>query len=106
MIDLVSDLGDRQIGFLIWTLFARILAMKKASIQTLKADLSALVAEAEAGETILVTRHHKPVAQLGPARPEPVHRGARVGAGRLEPVVKRGTGGRYLSILRDDRGDR
>lgn len=80
--------------------------MKQASIQTLKAGLSRFVADAEAGETIVVTRHHKPVAQLGPARREATHRGARVGRGRLEPALTRGTKGRYLKVLLEDRGDR
>ena len=82
------------------------MAMKEISIQDLKANLSATVAEAEAGTTIIVTRHNEPVAQLGPARPPQVHRGARVGAGRLEPAVKRGTKGRYLTVLLEDRGSR
>ena len=37
------------------------------SIQDLKARLSAIVAEAESGDTIIITRHNAPVAQLGPA---------------------------------------
>jgi prevent-host-death family protein len=80
--------------------------MKKVSIQDLKAGLSAAVAEAEAGRTIVITRHNEPVAQLGPARPERVHRGARVGRGRLQPALKRGTRGRYLTVLLEDRGSR
>ena len=76
------------------------------SIQDLKARLSAAVAEAESGSTIVVTRHNEPVAQLGPARLSQVHHGARVGTGRLEPAVKRGTKGRYLAVLLDDRGNR
>ena len=80
--------------------------MKKISIQDLKAQLSAAVAEAESGSTIVVTRHNEPVAQLGPARSSQVHRGARVGTGRLEPAVTRGTKGRYLTVLLEDRGSR
>jgi prevent-host-death family protein len=80
--------------------------MKRISIQDLKAQLSAAVAEAESGRTILVTRHSEPVAQLGPARPAQVHRGSRVGADRLEPAIKRGTKGRYLAVLMEDRGSR
>jgi prevent-host-death family protein len=80
--------------------------MKKVSIQDLKAGLSAAVAEAEAGRTIVITRHNEPVAQLGPARPERVHLGARVGLGRLQPALKRGTKGRYLTVLLEDRGGR
>jgi prevent-host-death family protein len=82
------------------------MVMIKVSIQDLKGRLSAVVAEAEAGQTILITRHNDPVAQLGPAGTVHVHRGERVGTGRLESVLTRATKGRYLAILRDDRGSR
>jgi antitoxin (DNA-binding transcriptional repressor) of toxin-antitoxin stability system len=38
--------------------------MKLVSIQDLKARLSAIVAEAESGDTIIITRHNVPVAQM------------------------------------------
>lgn len=79
--------------------------MKQISIQDLKARLSGAVAEAEAGETIVITRHNEPVACLGPAGPRHLHRGMAVG-GRLRPAIKRGTSGRYLTVLSEDRGDR
>jgi prevent-host-death family protein len=82
------------------------MAMKQISIKDLKAGLSAAVAEAEAGGTIVITRHNDPVAQLGPARTERVHRGTRVGMGRIRPALKRGTKGRYLAVLLEDRGSR
>jgi prevent-host-death family protein len=80
--------------------------MKRVSIQELKAKLSAVVAEVEAGATLLITRHNTPVAQLGPARPHVVHRGRQGGSGRITPALKRGTKGRYLSVLLEDRGHR
>jgi prevent-host-death family protein len=80
--------------------------MKMVSIQDLKAKLSAVVAEAESGDTIIITRHNTPVAQLGPAQPVYVHRGARAGTGRIMPAVEGGTGGRYLEVLLEDRGNR
>ena len=80
--------------------------MKLVSIQDLKARLSAMVAEAESGDTIIMTRHNAPVAQLSPARTEPVHRGKNVGSGRIRAAVKRGTNGRYLEVLLEDRGNR
>jgi prevent-host-death family protein len=81
-------------------------AMKMVSIQDLKATLSALVAEAESGETIIITRHNAPVAQLSPARTESVHRGENVGGGRIRAAVNRGTKGRYLEALLEDRANR
>ncbi|HUL72793.1 MAG TPA: type II toxin-antitoxin system prevent-host-death family antitoxin [Vicinamibacterales bacterium] len=80
--------------------------MKKVSIQDLKARLSTVVAEAESGRTIVITRHREPVAQLGPARAAQLHRGDRVGHARLRPAVKRGSKGRFLAALLDDRGGR
>jgi prevent-host-death family protein len=80
--------------------------MKEVSIQDLKAKLSAAVAEAEAGRTIVITRHNRPVARLGPAGADRVHRGARVGESLDGPVARRVTQGRYLAVLRDDRSGR
>ncbi|MBI4475746.1 MAG: type II toxin-antitoxin system prevent-host-death family antitoxin [Acidobacteria bacterium] len=80
--------------------------MKQVSIQDLKARLSALVAEVESGSTIVITRHNVPVAQLSPARVPLAHRGPQVGAGRIKPALKRGTRGRYLTVLLEDRGNR
>jgi prevent-host-death family protein len=80
--------------------------MKKVSVQALKAQLSAVVAEAESGDTLIVTRHNEPVAQIGPVRLPHVRRGGRAGAGRLVPAVARGTKGRYLAVLLEDRGGR
>lgn len=72
----------------------------------MKAQLSSAIAEAEAGNTIVITRHNEPVAQLCPARSPHVHRGSQVGSRRLEPAVARGTRGRYLAVLMEDRGNR
>ena len=80
--------------------------MKRISIQDLKAQLSGAVAEAEAGATIIITRHHEPVARLGPAGADYLHRGALVGRQRLRPAIKKGTNGRYLTLLAEDRGGR
>ena len=80
--------------------------MKRISIQDLKAQLSAVVAEAQAGRTIIITRHNEPVARLVPARPQHLHRGASAGSGRIKPALKRGTKGRYLTVLMEDRGSR
>ena len=86
--------------------YDKIVVMKKVSIQDLKAHLSGAVAEAQAGGMIVITRHNEPVAQLGPARTEHVHQGSRVGMGRVRPALERGTEGRYLAVLLEDRGAR
>ena len=80
--------------------------MNRISIQDLKGRLSAAVAEAEAGKTVLITRHNQPVAQLGPASVAHVRHGARAGTTRLVSALKRGTKGRALAALMDDRGNR
>ena len=82
------------------------MVMKQISIQDLKARLSAAVAEAESGSTIVITRHNEPVAQLSPARPPYLHPRKETGTGRLKPALKRGTKGRYLAVLLEERGDR
>jgi prevent-host-death family protein len=80
--------------------------MKRMSVQELKAHLSGAIAEAESGSTVLITRHNEPVAQLVPASPRHVRRGARVGMGPIKPAISRGTRGRYLAVLLEDRGGR
>ena len=82
------------------------MAVKRISIQDLKARLSAAVAEAEAGDTLLVTRHNEAVAVLGPARLPHTHRGSQVGQHRLRPVLRKATKGRYLAVLLEDRDGR
>jgi prevent-host-death family protein len=80
--------------------------MKRISIQAMKAQLSAVVAEAQAGQTVIITRHNEPVAQLTPARAQHLHRGTSVGTGPIRPALKRGAKGRYLTVLLEDRGSR
>ena len=80
--------------------------MKQISIQDLKASLSAAIAEAEEGRTILITRHNQSVARLGPASPIHVHRGSRMGKGPVVPALRRGTNARSLAILLEDRNGR
>ena len=70
--------------------------MKQISIQDLKSNLSAAVAEAESGSTIVITRHNAPVAKLISARSEDVHAGKRIGMGGIRPAFKRKTKIPYL----------
>ena len=77
--------------------------MNPISIQDLKSQLSAAVAEAERGATIVITRHNRPVAKLTSASVAQVHIGKRYGRAKLKPAVKTNTKGRYLDVLLDDR---
>lgn len=77
--------------------------MKRISIQDLKASLSATIAEAESGETILITRHNQAIAQLTPARIVTSHGGRDSALPPLRPLLRRATRGRYLEILLEDR---
>jgi prevent-host-death family protein len=79
------------------------IAMKQVSIQTLKRSLSALIDEAQGGARIVVTRHERPVAVLGPAEAPHVHVGDRFGSAGLVPLLKAPTRGGYLQVLREDR---
>ena len=72
-------------------------------MQELRSNLSALVDAAAAGEQIWITRHGRLVARFAPAEPPYVHRGARFGKASLRSVLERGTGGRALAILEEDR---
>jgi prevent-host-death family protein len=80
--------------------------MKQISIQDLKGKLSLVISEAEAGSTIVITRHNRPVAKLIPAYSQHVHRGKDAGKGGIRPAIKRGTKIPYLDVLLEDRGDR
>jgi len=75
---------------------------KKIPIHELKASLSEFVAQAESGVPLLITRHRRVVAQLGPADAH-VHVGARCGTGALAPLLTNKTKGRYLDVVADDR---
>lgn len=56
-----------------------ILVMTKVTLAKAKAGLSALLDRVEAGETVAITRHHRVVAEVRPARPP--HRGTKRPAG-------------------------
>lgn len=77
--------------------------MKTVSIDELKRNLSALLAEVAEGEHILITRHRRPVALLTRADLEHVHVGSRAGRGALRPLLRSATKGAYLDVLADDR---
>lgn len=79
------------------------LVMKRISIQDLKSGLSAAIAEAEGGKTVLVTRHNRVVARLSPPTHwKNPHADAALNA-PLVPLLHRATRGRYLTVLMDDR---
>ncbi len=77
--------------------------MKSVPINELKRNLASIVAEAEAGCDVIVTKHNKPIARL--TRPDSQHlnRGSQFGKAKLNPVIKGKTAGRYLQILAEDR---
>ena len=80
--------------------------MKTVSIDQLKRNLSAFIAEAAGGEHIVITRHRRPVVSLTRADLEHVHVGSRAGRGALRPLLKSATKGAYLDVLADDRRTR
>ena len=85
-------------------------SMTRISVQDLKAQLSGAIARAEAGETLVITRHNEPVAQLTPvasthAAPWAQGRSWR-GSGRPSQGGLKGPKGLLLATLLDDRGDR
>lgn len=78
--------------------------MKSVPMYGLKQDLASIVAEAEAGNDVLITGHNKPVARLTRPETEHLHFGSRFGKARLKPAVRGKSAGRYLRILEEDRG--
>lgn len=72
-------------------------------MRDLKRNLSALVGAAEQGERIVVTRHGRAVAVLGPAEAAQVHVGDRFGKAHLVPFLRAPTRGGYLRMLEEDR---
>jgi prevent-host-death family protein len=76
--------------------------MKTVPIHELKRRLSEFVALAEGGSPLLITRHRKVVAQLVPPDAQ-LHVGAHFGTGKLSPLLKSATKGRYLDVIADDR---
>ena len=77
--------------------------MKQVSLQELKRHLSRLVEEAKAGETIVITRHRKPVAKLTTAVMPGLHIGKNFGKGHPTRVCDNATHGEYLKVLLEDR---
>jgi antitoxin (DNA-binding transcriptional repressor) of toxin-antitoxin stability system len=78
--------------------------MKSVPINVLKQDLAAIIAEAEAGFDVLITKHNKPVARLTRPDARHLHIGSRFGKAKLKPAIKAKTNGRYLKLLEEDRG--
>lgn len=76
--------------------------MEMVPIHLLKQQLSRVIAEAEAGKTLLVTRHKRVVARIVPPEAD-LHTGSRFGRGSIKPLLKGPTRGRYLEVIADDR---
>ena len=81
-------------------------------VRELKAQLSAYLARAAAGEVLTVTDRGRPVAVLGPV-PGRVDLEAAIAAGWLTPASRTGLGAvtrrtsaqRVLDVLAEDRGE-
>ena len=76
--------------------------MQMVPIHVLKRQLSQVIAAAEAGESVLVTRHKRVVARIVPPEPH-LHTGRRFGRASIHPLLKAPTRGRYLDVIADDR---
>lgn len=76
--------------------------MEMVPIHQLKQRLSQVIAAAESGKTMLVTRHKRVVAQIVPPEPH-LHTGSRFGQSSIQPLLRGPTRGRYLDVIADDR---
>lgn len=79
--------------------------MKSVSIQDLKRHLSGYLERAAGGESIVVTRHRKPVAMVAPVAPNQVWFGPRFGKVELGPVLETPLSESARRLLADDRRD-
>lgn len=88
--------------------------MKTVGIRALKQNASAVVAQAAAGETVVITDRGRPVAQLVPLPTSPLAEMIASGRARLPkrsikdlpPPLKRGPGERPLSdVIREMRDE-
>jgi prevent-host-death family protein len=77
--------------------------MKQISLQELKRQLSHWIDLARSGETILITKHNKPVAKLTTAVQPGRYIGKRFGKGNLKPLFDNLTKGEALRVLMEDR---
>ena len=77
--------------------------MKVITIQYLKQHLSSVLTAAAAGTRFVVTRHKRPVAEIGATGANHLHVGSRFGKTRLRPAVEGKVGKRYLEVLLEDR---
>jgi len=77
--------------------------MHSVPIYDLKKNLARWVRAGAAGERVVITRHSRPVAVLGPVVAEHVHRGALVGKRSLKSAFHSASHGRYLAVLAEDR---
>ena len=82
------------------------MCMKTVSIDELKRHLSSLIDEAAAGTRILITRHRRAVASLSGANEEHLRIGLKFGRGKIKPLLRAPTQGKYLEVLEDDRRPR
>jgi len=80
--------------------------MKEISIKSLKQTLSAVLREAAEGTSFVVTSHNRPVAELRGTSPAYLHCGEQFGKGKLKPLFRSKTRGKYLEVLTDVRQER
>jgi prevent-host-death family protein len=64
--------------------------MKKVNARAANQGFSALLSEVEAGEEILITRHGRPVAILGPYRPLAMTAERQKAIGRAIKLMEKG----------------
>ena len=80
--------------------------MTDISIDELGQNLAAWLARAEAGETLIVTRHGRPTLHITTANQPHVVFGANFGKTDLRQVVRECIGEDALRVLDEDRRDR
>lgn len=77
-----------------------------AQLNELKKHLSDYAERAAAGEIIHITRFNRPYIVLAPDRDASLHWGELAGKSAIKPVLKKGSRGRWLKFLAEDRNEK
>ena len=80
--------------------------MTQLSIQEFRRKLSLYLAQAEAGESFVITRRGRPIVRISSIAMPGVSVGKHFGKGSIRPAISGGLEGRSLEILDEDRRDR
>lgn len=77
--------------------------MKEVPLNDLKKELSFWAKQAASGQSLRVTKHHRPYVCLVPDRLPGLRQGSLWGKGELKPALQKSLQGKSLQALMEDR---